>query len=73
MTRFSFTEHPRSVNESYTEHMAFACRTGSSMIKGGIACMLHGVFPFLFTTTGSCTIRRLYERINGTRSHNENE
>jgi hypothetical protein len=31
------------------------------MILAGLACLLHGVFPFLFVTTGSRTIRHLHE------------
>ena len=30
------------------------------MIVGGIGAFLHGVFPFLFTTTGSRTVEALH-------------
>jgi hypothetical protein len=33
------------------------------MIIGGIACLLHGIFPFLFVRTGSDQIRLLHERM----------
>jgi hypothetical protein len=33
------------------------------MILGGIACLLHGLLPFLFTRTGSNTIALLHERM----------
>jgi hypothetical protein len=33
------------------------------MIAGGIGAVLHGVFPFLFTTTGSRTIEALQGEI----------
>ena len=33
------------------------------MIAGGLACVVHGLLPFLFTTTGSRTISTLYERM----------
>ena len=46
-----FTEHPRSVNETYGEHFGFALKFGVKMTLGGLAAMLHAVFPFLFITT----------------------
>ena len=33
------------------------------MIGGGIACLIHGVLPFLFTTVGSRTIGALHDRM----------
>ncbi len=57
-----FTKHCRSVGETYTQHLAFAVRCGMKMGLGGLACMIHGVFPFCFTTTGSRTVFALYER-----------
>lgn len=46
-----FTAHPRSVNETYLEHLGFAMRFGGKMTVGGLAALLHAVFPFLFVTT----------------------
>lgn len=63
MSRISFTEHPASVGESYFEHMGMAGSFGFAMLKGGLACLVHGIFPFLCTTTGSQTVRRLHERM----------
>ena len=58
-----FTEHPRSVGESYTEHMGNAFSFGSEMVINGVACLIHGVLPFLFKTTGSNAVRRLHHRM----------
>lgn len=55
-----FLSHPRSVGESYPEHAATAFGFGTRMIAGGVACMIHGVFPSLFTRTGSNTVKSLY-------------
>ncbi len=55
-----FTKHPTEIGESYGEHFGAASRFGLRMIGGGLACLVHGVFPFLFTTTGSRTIRELH-------------
>ena len=59
----SFSEHPRSVGESYFEHLESASFFGSRMILAGCACLLHGLFPFLFVTTGSSTVKHLHERM----------
>jgi hypothetical protein len=58
-----FTSHPRSVGESYGQHMASAFSFGSRMVAAGVACLLHGLFPFLFVTTGSQTVRHLHDRM----------
>nr|WP_281501572.1 DUF6356 family protein [Kordiimonas laminariae] len=58
-----FTEHPETVGESYFEHMGQAFSFGSSMLLNGIACLLHGFFPFLFVKTGSEAITKLHDRM----------
>jgi hypothetical protein len=59
----SFTAHPNDVGETYGEHFGVAMGFGVAMIAGGLACAVHAVLPFLFTTTGSATIRRLHDRM----------
>jgi len=61
--RNPFTAHPRDVGESYLEHACFACRYGVKMTLGGIAALVHGVFPFLFQKTGSRITRELNETL----------
>jgi hypothetical protein len=58
-----FTEHPRSVGETYLEHGAFALRYGVKMTLGGLAALVHSVFPFLFEKTGSRITRELNETL----------
>jgi len=58
--RWSFTAHPASVGETYAQHLCSACRFSASMISAGIACFVHGLFPFVFVSTGSSTVRKLY-------------
>ncbi|MFY8142030.1 MAG: DUF6356 family protein [Caulobacter sp.] len=60
-----FTRHPNAVGESYGRHFGVATRFGATMILGGIGAILHGVFPWLFETTGSRTVTRLYQQIAG--------
>ena len=59
----AFTEHPASVGESYGEHLARACYFGLRMVFAGIACLVHGVLPFLFVRTGSRAIIELNDRM----------
>jgi Family of unknown function (DUF6356) len=63
MQNLSFTEHPATVGETYLQHLRSAAGFSFRMIGAGLACLVHGVFPFLFTTTGSSAIRSLHERL----------
>ena len=58
-----FTSHPGSVGETYLEHLEAAVSFGWRMVVAGSACMLHGVFPFLFVKTGSTTVRHLHDEM----------
>jgi hypothetical protein len=58
-----FTAHPQAVGETYLQHSVFAGSVGLRMIAGGLACLVHGVLPFLFATTGSRIILALADRI----------
>ncbi len=58
-----FLDHPRSVGESYSEHMTMAGSFGLAMLVGGCACLVHAVLPCLFTSTGSGIVARLYRRM----------
>jgi hypothetical protein len=57
------TEHPSAVGESYVQHLVFAIRFGMTMILGGLACCVHGICPFLCTSTGSRIVLALHGRI----------
>jgi len=58
-----FTAHPRDVGETYVEHGLFASRYGVKMTLGGLAALVHAVFPFLFEKTGSRITRELGETL----------
>ena len=58
-----FVEHPRSVGETYAQHMRSAFGVGAAMIGAGLACLVHGLLPFLFVRTGSRQITVLHERM----------
>ena len=63
MARWSFSEHPASVGETYTEHMGSAWGFAARMAAGAVACFIHGLLPFLFTRTGSGIINELHSRM----------
>jgi hypothetical protein len=67
----AFTEHPESVGETYWEHLSSATHFGARMIGAGFACLMHGLFPFLFVTTGSRAVRHLHERMIAHRSRKQ--
>lgn len=58
-----FSTHPASVGETYGEHLATASGFGFRLIGAGLACLLHGLLPWTFTSTGSRAIRELHERM----------
>jgi len=66
-----FTAHPRSVGETYFQHMKVAGSFGVPMIGAGIAAVLHGIFPFLFANTGSRVILTLHARLVAARGRND--
>ena len=61
-----FVDHPANVGETYGQHLRFAAGFAGSMLGGGLACLVHAFFPFLFQTSGSRTVRKLHQRL-GTR------
>lgn len=64
-----FIDHPRTVNESYGEHLRAASSFALTMILGGIACLIHALVPGLFVHTGSKAIRGLHDRMIVNRRH----
>jgi len=55
-----FAAHPRSVGETYLDHLHTAARFGGAMVAAGAACLVHAFVPALFERTGSRTVKRLY-------------
>lgn len=63
MLKKLFFEHPQSVGESYFEHMLVAFSFGFKMLGAGLACMVHGLVPGLFKSTGSKAITGLHDKL----------
>ena len=58
-----FLDHPKSVGESYFEHLLMACSFSGRMLVGAAACFIHALIPGLCVKTGSNTIRDLNDRM----------
>ena len=56
----AFTDHPASVGETYTEHMAAALGYGARLLGAGCAAVVHAIVPALFQTTASDAIRAVH-------------
>lgn len=63
MIRRLFLDHPRSVGESYLQHMGMAASFGWAMLRASGACFVHALVPGLCRTTGSTIIRQLHGRM----------
>jgi hypothetical protein len=58
-----FIDHPASIGETYLEHLITASGFGTKMILAGVACVIHGLLPAIFTNRGSNAIYALHERM----------
>ncbi len=54
-----FIEHCHATNESYLQHLGFTIKTSGTLFFSALALVIHGLCPFLFTTTASTNIKRL--------------
>lgn len=58
-----FTAHPKSVDETYAEHMRFALGFAGTLTLATAAALVHAFLPAVFEKTASTIVRRLYARI----------
>jgi hypothetical protein len=59
------SSHLDEVELSYFGHLKVALTIGGTMVGAGLACLLHGIFPAIFQTNASRTIKRLNDHIEG--------
>ena len=52
-----FNAHPRSLNETYFEHMFKATRFSVMFGVACFLCMIHAIFPFLFKDAATSIAR----------------
>ena len=57
-----FLDHPRSVDESYLEHMAFAARFSVTLLIASAAALVHALVPCCCERTASQVVATLYRR-----------
>ena len=58
-----FTTDTLSVGESYFAQLHAAMGFGLALLEEGLACLLHGLLPFLCTRTGSDAVARMHDRM----------
>lgn len=63
MLKALFCDHPASVDETYTEHLAAAGGFAVRLFAAALVCAVHAVLPFLFEKTASAMVGGLYERM----------
>ena len=59
--------HLSERNLTYFQHMHRAMRFGFLLILGGISSMIHSIIPFILTTHGSDTVRKIFHEIENER------
>ncbi len=63
MLKALFCDHPASVDETYTEHMAAAGGFALRLFVASIVCTVHAILPFLVEKTGSAMVEGLHDRM----------
>ncbi|MEM9221386.1 MAG: DUF6356 family protein [Pseudomonadota bacterium] len=58
-----FVDHPRSVDETYLEHMRFAGGFACSLLAAGCAALIHALVPCLFEKTASRMVSEMHTRL----------
>lgn len=62
--RDAFMAHPRSVNESYFEHMGAALRYSGTFAFCAFAAFVHAFLPFMFEKTASTIVKKMVANMN---------
>ncbi len=63
MLKALFCDHPASVDETYTEHLAAAGGFALRLFVASIVCTVHAILPFLFEKTASVMVEGLHDRM----------
>ncbi|WP_332764536.1 DUF6356 family protein [Phenylobacterium sp.] len=58
-----FTDHPRSVGETYRQHQRVALGFAWRLAGAAAACAIHALIPALLQTHASRTITDLHSRM----------
>lgn len=60
------SSHLAQKNITYFEHLCQAWHYSYHLIRGGVLCFIHGIFPNLFVTSASDTVFYLHHQIQKT-------
>ncbi len=55
-----FTAHPKTVGETYFEHLRFALGFSGRMFYAAGAALVHAFLPFLFVSTASTIVSDMH-------------
>jgi hypothetical protein len=58
-----FNQHLNENNVRYFKHLSHAVVLAVMSMTAGIVFLIHAVFPFVFTQTGSNLIRKIQSRL----------
>jgi hypothetical protein len=58
-----FLDHPNAVGENYFTHMLFALKCAGTLWLLHVVCIIHAIFPFLFTRTVGNYLIKLSDEI----------
>jgi len=58
-----FRDHPRTVDETYLQHLRAAMRFASKLSVAALACLIHALLPFLFTARASAIVQTLHREM----------
>jgi hypothetical protein len=67
-----FIQHPNEVDMTYFQHFKFALNLAFRLFITSCCSIVHAIFPFLFTTFSSSSIRDLNNLFNQ-RYHEDNK
>lgn len=57
-------DHPKSVDETYFQHMRFASTFAAGLLVAAGAALIHAIIPCLCEKTASNKIKELYGRMS---------
>lgn len=58
-----FLDHPRSVNETYFEHLSFAFSFAGTLFFAAAAALVHAFIPSLCEKTASTAVKNLQHKM----------
>lgn len=57
-----FLDHPRSVDETYFQHLVFAGTFGLKLLAAAFCALVHAIIPCMFEKTASRMIAEMYAK-----------